>query len=219
MNREEHGKAREGRLTGSLVQRLMVGSWKVWNSVAKEMRNPRPFFHADDTPNMPAPLKWGQQNESEAAANFWERHPEFEIADPKFVPYTGDRPLFREYVGVSPDRVLLRDGAIVSGLEIKCPWDGEVHVATVKAGVVPASCRWQVYHEMLVTGVSEWWFLSYDPRAADPDWRYFELRVTADADAMAQLERTLAEFLEGYTSGQEFAPRAKTAADFELMFR
>jgi hypothetical protein len=220
MNRDEHGKAREGRLTGSLVQRIMTGGPKAWNTVARDMRNPKPFFQVEDTPNMPAPLAWGQRNEDEAIANFWERHPEYEIGDPRFMAYGhADGPqLFRDYLAVSPDRILLRDNKLVSGLEIKCPWDPLVHVATIKAAVLPETCRWQVYHEMLVTGTREWWFVSYDPRATDPDWRYFDLRITAQESQMDRLTETLSRFLEGFTAGIDFTQGAKTARDFERMF-
>jgi hypothetical protein len=183
------------------------------------MREPKPFYSLEDSPNMPAPLAWGQISEPTAAALFWERHPEYDMTDPKFVAYTGDGPqLWREYLGVSPDRVLLSDGKPVSGVEIKCPYDGEVHVSTVRAGQVPDTCIWQIYHEMLVLDVDHWWFLSFDPRATDLAWQYFEIEVRRDAERMDRMTTKINKFLESYSAGRAFEPEARTAKRYAQMF-
>lgn len=221
LTREAHGKAREGRLTGSLVQRLMVGGPKVWNSIAHEMRHPKPFFGLDDAPGMPEPLRWGQEHEPQAAAQFWDRHPEYEMEDPRFLTYeVGDSPLFAQYLAYSPDRMLTRGGARFAGLETKCPFDGEVHVATVKAGIVPVWALWQCYHGMLVAGLSHWWFACWDPRCTEPAWRYFEKLIIVDARVMSTLRARLTQFLEGYTAGIDFTEvdTKSLAGRFRSMF-
>jgi hypothetical protein len=219
VNREDHGKARAGKLTGSLVQRLMTGGYRAWNSIAREMREPRPFYGVEDSPNMPAALAWGQNNEDTAIALFWERHPEYDVENPRFVAYTGDgAQLWRDYLAVSPDRVLAVDGKPVSGVEIKCPFNGEIHVKTVRAGVVPDTCIWQVYHEMLVLEVDHWWFTSFDPRATDPEWQYFELEVRRNADRMDRMTATINRFLETFVTGEKFEPETRTAKRYAEMF-
>lgn len=222
LTRAEHASARGGRLTGSLVQRLMTGGPKVWNSIAREMRDPPPFYSLDDAPNMPEPLRWGQEHEPQAAAMFWDRHPEYDMVDPKFLPYEGDdSSLFRQYLGYSPDRMLHRGGVCVAGLETKCPWQGEVHVETVRAAVLPDWARWQVYHGLLVTGLTQWWFVSWDPRATDREWRYFELLVIPDARLLQRVRQRVTEFLEGYTAGIDFTEKrsgADLAARYSKMF-
>lgn len=219
ITREDHAKARVGMLTGSRIQRIMTGGPRVWNSVAKEMRNPPRFWSLEDAPNMPPPLAWGQTHEPQAAAMFWDRHPEYEVRDPKFLRYHDKTPeLFARHLGYSPDRVLVRKGRLVGLLETKCPYDGEIHVATIQAGILPEWCRWQVYGGLLVSGFGEAWFVCWDPRAQDPDWRYFELRIVPDPALLERTRTTCLRFLEGFTAGVTFQHEGRLAARYEQMF-
>ena len=65
--------------------------------------------------------------------------------------------------GCSPD-ALIRDpdGAYVAGLELKCPAP-KTHVGYIMRGGLPPEYAAQVHGGMAVTGLNEWWFMSYFP--------------------------------------------------------
>lgn len=221
ISREQHAALRKGKITGSVAQRLMTSSRSSWNKIAEDLRNPRPFYSLEDTPNMPESLAWGQRYEQMAAGEFWDRHLEYDVIDPRFLPWhdAGDT-VRREYFGYSPDRLLVRMSSPdpVGGLETKCPFDQQVHVDVIHGGGIPEWARWQVYHGIYVSGLPEWWFVSFDPRVQDAGARYFECRVIPHRGDMAKLAATLDEFLHGYTMGERFTPLAPKAADFDKMF-
>jgi hypothetical protein len=221
ITREEHGALRAGRITGSIAQRIMTSSRTAWNTIARDLRNPRPFYSVEDTPNMPAPLAWGQIHEKQATARFWDRHPEYDVWDPKFLYWHDptDRVRVRHF-GYSPDRLLSRTwtDTPIGGLETKCPYDGEVHLEVLRARCVPNWCKWQIYHGMWVSDLEDWWFVSYDPRVEADGLDYFECRVIPSAQDMTRLRSTLDEFLTGFTMGQRFTPLEPDAAALDRMF-
>ena len=221
ISREQHGALRAGRITGSIAQRIMTSSRSSWNTIARDLRNPRPFYSLDDTPNMPEPLAWGQRHEPMAAGEFWDRHPEYDVLDPKFIRWHDEADTVRHaYFGYSPDRLLARaaSDALVGGLETKCPFDQQVHIDVVRSACVPVWAMWQVYHGMYVSDLTEWWFVSFDPRVQDPEWRYFECPVRPHPRDMERLRTTLDEFLHGFTMGERFTPLDPSAADLDRMF-
>lgn len=222
ITRTQQAALRTGRITGSIAQRIMqAANRSTWNTIAADLRKPKPFYHVDDTPNMPAPLAWGQTHERQAAGHFWDRHPEFDVHDPRFLHWHDPTNLaYVRHYGFSPDRMLSNAGfdELVAGLELKCPYDGAEHVDTIKGKYLPLDYKWQIYHGLYVSDLPEWWLVSFDPRVQDDSWRYFELRVIPDRRDMHKLAATLDEFLQGYTMGQEFAPRSATAKDFHEWF-
>lgn len=223
MNREEQGQARAGRISGTIAQRIMTAaSRQTWNTIAEDLRNPRPFYDPDDTPNMPEQLRWGHEHEHEAAGQFWMRHPEFDVHNPRFLHWHDPTQanMVRHYC-VSPDRMLTlpgHDTSWIAGLEIKCPFDAGVHAEVIRNKAVPDWCIWQIYHGMFVSGLTRWFFVCYDPRPRLEAARYFELEVPYEPQRMTRLISTLSEFLDGYTSGETFRPLSYTAADFDRMF-
>lgn len=221
LSREQHAAIRAGRITGSIVQRIMTSSRTAWNTIARDLRNPRPFYSVEDTPNMPAPLAWGQTHEPGAASAFWERHPEYDVWDPTFLYWHDptDRVRVRHF-GYSPDRLISPAGFDTpsGGLETKCPYDQQVHMEVVRGRTVPGWAKWQVYWGMTVSDLEDWWFVSFDPRVQDDRWRYFECRVIPDPKDLAKLRTTVDEFLEGFTMGERFTPLAPNAADLDKMF-
>lgn len=221
ITRAEHGALRAGRITGSIAQQIMTSSRTSWNRIAGELRNPKPFFSLENTPNMPAPLAWGQTYEKQAAAQFWDRHPEYDVWDPRFIHWhdAADRVRIRHF-GYSPDRLISRAGfdTPIGGIETKCPYDQQVHIEVVRGRCVPVWAKWQVLHGMWVSDLPEWWFVSFDPRVEDEGWRYFECRVIPDPRDVAKLRSTLDEFLQGFLMGERFTPLNPTAADLERMF-
>jgi len=80
----------------------------------------------------------------------------------------------RKLVGCSPDGIYQGK----TGLEIKCP-EPINHMAYYLRGEIPKKYLPQVQGSMWVTGLTEWWFMSYHPNrpplivkvAADPEWQ------------------------------------------------
>lgn len=77
-------------------------------------------------------------------------------------------------VGCSPDALIYDGDEIVAGLELKCPL-AKNHAAYLLAGVLPPEYKPQVHGSMAVTGLDEWWFMSYCPGLAP-----FKLKVERD---------------------------------------
>ena len=66
------------------------------------------------------------------------------------------------YAGCSVDGLTREAGRIVGIQEFKCPML-KTHIAYLKAGVLPSDYKWQVVHNLWVTG-AEWCdFMSYRP--------------------------------------------------------
>ncbi len=80
----------------------------------------------------------------------------------------------RGLVGCSPDGFYGK----TQGLEIKCPEDVN-HMASFLRGEIPKKYMPQVQGSMWITGLKEWWFMSYHPDypplftlvKADPLWQ------------------------------------------------
>lgn len=66
--------------------------------------------------------------------------------------------------GASPDSLIRSKitGEYIAGLEVKCPAP-KTHVDWVLDGVLPSSHAAQVHGSMVVTGIRNWWFMSYYP--------------------------------------------------------
>ena len=84
----------------------------------------------------------------------------------------------------SPDG-LVADG----GLEIKCP-KGSTHVAYLLNNKLPDTYKQQVHASMAITGLDQWWFMSYHP-GADP--LYVLVKRDEYTDKVSQV---LTEFIQ-----------------------
>lgn len=94
-------------------------------------------------------------NEMEATARriFTERMA-LEVAEVGFI--TRDDGVW----GCSPDGLVLQNGSVVAGLELKCP-DGPKHLEHLDGGELPADYLQQVHCSMAVTGLPHWYFVSH----------------------------------------------------------
>lgn len=94
-------------------------------------------------------------------------------------------------IGCSPDRVILdATGAIVSGLEIKCP-SPKIHAGYMLTGSHAKKYRLQVQGMLYVTGVPAWNLLSYHP-----DMPPALLRIERDEPCLRLLGDRLREFCD-----------------------
>lgn len=93
-----------------------------------------------------------------------------------------------DFIGASPDGLVDADG----GIEMKCPHDEAVHIATWLDGM-PADHKPQVQGSMWVTGRQWWDFVSYDPRQGERFRLYVE-RIKRDEKYIADLAAGLLQF-------------------------
>lgn len=208
----EDADARRHRLTSSRAAMLMTGNYKTWNRLAFDMRSTQPLLGKKS--GIP-PLDWGIQYEPWVRAQFWERHPEWDIEKTGLVAYHDQsHPLFADHVAVSPDGFIRPGGW---GFECKAPYNTDIHVGYVRAGALPAAYVPQVQFSLWATGWDRWVFASGDPRVFDGE-RYYELAVAPDPAYHARITELATEFLEGYTQAEEFKPRAHNAAAYAKMF-
>lgn len=214
---DQHAELRRGRVTGSVIKTIMRGGHRAKNTLLKNFGEPVTFYRPEDTPNMPAQLKWGHLYEPRVRGHFWTQHPEYAVERPAFVrpgeaPYgtTEDLPWqILDHVGVSPDGILIHDDGIVTGIEIKVPYKQEI------ARHYMESDGWwdkhidQVDLQMLATGAPYWWFACSDPREPETSpYYYYETRVERDQDRIDAMRFKICEFVEMWCSGATFGDPA-----------
>lgn len=212
---EEHGRLRTGRVTGSKIRIIMRGTIKSRNNLLNRFDKPEVFYTVENTPNMPAQLRWGHVYEPWLRAEFWERHPEYDIVttDPFVRPGQGqygareDLPWpVLEHVGVSPDAILVRLDGQISGWEGKNPYRQQSVVSAIDHGVWESKWLDQVDLNMLATGADHWWLCVGDSREPDGSrFRYHEIRIERDEERMTTMVTKICEFIEYWKTGQRFA--------------
>lgn len=93
-----------------------------------------------------------------------------------------------EMCGGSPDGLVDDDG----GIEIKCPWNSAIHLATWINGMPPEHMA-QVQGLMWITG-REWWdFVSYDARMP-AEYQLYVQRIKRDEDYLMKLYHAVMSF-------------------------
>ena len=116
------------------------------------------------------------------AADFYSSQFDVDLQEVGFCTLGDDSP-FDDWTGSSPDR-LTDDGGL---LEIKCP-KANTHFKYLKAGRMPAEYRWQVQHQLWVTGADYCDFMSYYPKL-----KPFVIRVYPDSEMRQQIGVALQE--------------------------
>lgn len=91
--------------------------------------------------------------------------------------------------GASPDLLVGDDGLA----EIKCPYNGAVHVETLVNGM-PDDHRYQIQMQLACTERQWCDFVSYDPRLPD-EYRLYVQRVERDDLFIATMEEMIHQFL------------------------
>lgn len=218
MTRAAHGEMRRGKLSGSVASVLMSGSYRAWNTLLKELRNPSPFY-GGMSPNTPAPLRWGKSHEDRALAIWWDRHALLDLVNPVCVAYRDpENGLWSRNAVTSPDRMVYdpRERRVIRGLELKCPYTEDKFPAWVRNKSCPAEHFDQCAFGQLVTGL-EWIFVAYDPRMSEGN-EFFEVPVVVPDSYLAEMYDKGTRFLQMLESGSEFEPTTRQAAKLKEMF-
>lgn len=88
--------------------------------------------------------------------------------------------------GCSPDGLLGDDGL----LEIKCPASMQKHLEALRTGAHAVEYRWQLQHQLMVTGRAWVDVVSFDPRFPD-GLQLAVTRVERDEKAIAELRKEI----------------------------
>jgi len=175
--------ARAGRITASRVADVLA---TVKSGEAAARRNYRAELVVERMTDLPAErgfvskeMMWGIEQEPNARFAYEMRTGANVDTVGFIVPDDVD------YIGASPDGLVGIDG----GVEIKC-LNTANHLATIKAGKIPAKYYPQVQWCMLCSGRSWWDFVSYDPRVRIDALQLFIVRVERDDE---WIKRTIAE--------------------------
>jgi len=186
-------RARAGRPTASQFDRIITATGKdssQWNDFACELI--AQCIRPDELPDFMGNRHTdrGVEQEPEARETF-AKVMGLELVEVGFVTRED------EVAGCSPDS-LIRKSFLewLAGLELKCPM-AKKHAAYMDAGVLPDEYRQQVHGSMAVTGLNEWYFMSYC-RGMKP----FILPVQRDAYT-EKVSDALDRFLEFYAAKRE----------------
>lgn len=178
-------QARSGKFTGSRFKDVLTrkpegAQPKAYENLIWQLVVERLTGEFEDNGVDSASLRWGREHEEEAR-RFYSFETGESVTECGFVLH----PIYKQFVGVSPDGRVGRDG----GTEFKCPKKSEIHLARFKSGItdefIPQvqGCIW--------TCETEWWdWVSYDPRMP-MHLRMFRQRIYRDDAYIKNLEQTI----------------------------
>lgn len=151
-------EARKGRATASEADSILTPTGKLSKAATGYMRKLARECVLDDPMAFQGNkfTEWGHEFEAEARMMFSE-HTGFDVSETGLCVNKDNLIL-----ACSPDGLVMFDQAIIAGLEIKCP-SVDIHVEYVMEGVLPSKYAVQVHWSMMVTGLKQWYFMSYFP--------------------------------------------------------
>jgi len=223
MDEHRHAVARTHRITSSRIGVIDRGDFKAWNTLAEKMRNAQPAPIYSKGATGVAPLDWGRKHENWICAQFWLRHPEYDMHDERWCYWhQPENTVLWKMCGTSPDRTLYQkvEGfeQRVAVLETKCPWREEIHRDYRESGELPREYRAQMFWHLMVSDAPHGWFVSGDPRIKEDDLNYFELRIERDPSYEATLMMKVNRFIGGYITGQRFRPTEHNRTTYQEIF-
>ena len=183
----EQKSKRLGKITGSIMSTIMVGGPKAWRTLLdqKKLEIEQPDIAIGEDVRAPS-LDWGNRYESVAIANY-----EIENGVDVLVPKVSIIHPRIEYVAVLPDGIT--DDEVV---EVKCPFNEEIHAMTVIHGLGAETYKAQIQSEIWCTEKEVCHFISFDPRYKDPEKQLIVLEIERDNSYLEQMEEKCATFYE-----------------------
>lgn len=178
--------ARRGRLTASRFNDILNGTPTGWSRIIDELNGDREGFRGN------AATDWGTENEDGAITLF-------ELQERVEVERTGfwimdDFP----FIGGTPDGLLGSDYT----LQVKCPYNPEVHLKSWRDQRIPGKYIPQVQGELMITGRSYAWFISYDPRA-DIDKQLVKILIPKNQNYIDALLVRLLQFYQCWKESRD----------------
>jgi hypothetical protein len=189
---EEWFRARSGKFTPSELHKLMtepkskadilsVGAItyikeKIAETLIENLPNENEFTNAATA--------WGNSYEDEAI-NLFSDQSDTEIIKPGFIDCN-------DFFGGTPDGIAA-DGSF--GIEVKCPYNPTIHLDNLILDPMDfPKARKEYYYQIqgyaLLTGIKDWYFISYDPRQQDP-LKIRHILVEMDKDTQKRIREKL----------------------------
>lgn len=185
LSREEHGKARAGRISSSVAKLLITGTQKSWERLARHLDDPDPFYQSTS-----GPMAEGVKNEGKIAAKFYFNRCQQigEVDNPTVVYHHDQDHPFRDLIIASPDRV-------IDGIPLECKWATKPErwaklTEPMHIGYLPTEHRDQVEWQMWVMGVHRAWF------AVGAHRNYLD--VLYEREDLSHIDRALEVFMSQY---------------------
>ena len=210
---EDWFRARKGRLTASQMAKVITPTGKLssqWEKLA--IRLAGECVKPNEIPTFLGNIHTDRGHELEPVAREW--FAEWSKLDVRTVGFVtkDDNPV----LGCSPDALVYQGEEPTCGVEIKCPLI-ENHALYHYEGGVPEQYRAQVHGSMVVTGLREWWFVSFnegtEPFTHLQKWDEYTDKVAEALDEFVTKYAPIrSEVLHKLTKKQKHARRGKTAA-------
>lgn len=164
-----------GRFTGTRIKNLMStkSTASYQNTIAEVVAEI--LTHSKEENYVNEDMQRGIDLEPEAANYYNGIYESSELEEIGFCePEESD---YSDYTGVSPDRLVNSDGLV----EIKCP-KAKTHFNYIKSGKLPNEYKWQVQHQLFITGKKWCDFMSYYPGL-----KPFIIRVFPDSEMHSKI--------------------------------
>lgn len=173
---------RKTRITASRFNEILSGTPAAWNRIISELNGETRAFSGNEA------TRWGSKYEDEAISLF-------ELEENVDVDRTGFHILdeYPDDIGGSPDGLVRTDGIV----EVKCPFNPDVHLKTLREQKIPAKYVAQVQGNLLITRRRFGWFISYDPRQT-PDKRLVKILIIRNDIYIDSLLARLLQFVESW---------------------
>ena len=181
---------RKGKITASRFNDVLHGTPTGWRRLLGEMDGSVMGFRGN------AATEWGTNHEQEAIDLF--AFEEGLDVTPTGFWIMDDHP----FIGGTPDGLIGTDSTI----QVKCPFNPEVHLKTFREQKIPSKYLAQVQGELMVTGRSFVWFVSYDPRASVAQ-RLVKIIIPRNENYIDALLGRLIKFwecFEGFRNPEEY---------------
>lgn len=176
---EEWYNVRKGRFTPSELHRLMtepklktevLSAGAITYIKEKLAESLTADFKIENEFQGNAATAWGNAYEDEAI-NIFADMSDTEIIKPGFI-------LANDVFGGTPDGVSADNSF---GIEVKCPYNPAIHLDNLL--LTPDEFKkarkeyyWQIQGYILLTGIPDWYFISYDPRQTHLCIKYIQIK-------------------------------------------
>jgi putative phage-type endonuclease len=183
-------EARRGKITGTGFAKVLSKRGNTRKDYMRQLILERKTGITTESFSNDA-MEWGTKTEPQAR-KYYEKVSGYAVVEVGFFPYLplaeADRVEFGQYVGVSPDGLVSKNGIV----EIKCP-NTNTHLEYIAKGF-PSKYKAQVQGILWVTGRKWCDFISFDPRVEKEPYCCFNIQ--RDEPYINNLKDEVSKFID-----------------------